>query len=139
MFDWPRKFRLLARIAGVTLVGALCSLSALADEQNQKLFGAPKDASAVAPSSAGGLAQITLSLALVLAAVFACAWAMRKMRSLGGKGGGAIEVIAERSIGPKERVLVVKIGSQQLVLGVAQNAVSMLYVLEAGAELSTNV
>jgi flagellar protein FliO/FliZ len=72
---------------------------------------------------------VTLSLVLVLAAVFAAAWAMRKLRGFGRSGAGAIEIVAEIALGPKERAVLVQVGKQQLLLGVTANQVSALHVL----------
>ena len=69
-------------------------------------------------SGAGSLAQVTLSLVLVLAAVFAAAWAMRSLRGFGRSGAGAIEIVAEIALGPKERAVLMQVGKQQLLLGV---------------------
>ena len=113
------------------LLGAallLPSLSALA--QSDKPFAAPKATSHAVVSGAGSLGQVTLSLLLVLAAVFAAAWLVRHLRGLGKFGSQAITVIADVGLGPKERAVLVQVGSKQLLLGVAPGRVSTLHVLD---------
>jgi flagellar protein FliO/FliZ len=76
----------------------------------------------------GSLAQVTLSLILVLAAVFAAAWVARRLR-FGRFGSGPIEIIADVAVGAKERAVLVQVGKQQLLLGVAPGRVNTLHVL----------
>jgi flagellar protein FliO/FliZ len=76
-------------------------------------------------------------LLLVLAAVFAAAWLVRRVRGLGKFGSPAISVIAEVGLGPKERAVLVQIGKQQLLLGVAPGRVSTLHVLDEPVTAAT--
>ena len=92
-------------------------------------FAAPETAKAVAASPAAGLAQVTLSLMLVLAAVFAAAWVVRRLRTFGRPGAGAINIIADVALGTKERAVLIQVGAQQLLLGVAPGQVKTLHVL----------
>ena len=73
--------------------------------------------------------QVTLSLLLVLAAVFAAAWLMRRLRGFGKVGQGAIEILADIPLSTKERAMLVRVGKQQLLLGVAPGRVNTLHVL----------
>ena len=66
---------------------------------------------------------------LVLAAVFAAAWVVRRLRSFGKLGAGAIEIIADVALGTKERAVLIQVGAQQLLLGVAPGRVNTLHVL----------
>lgn len=91
-------------------------------------FAAPESVTG-APSAAGGLAQVTLSLMLVLAAVFAAAWVVRRLRTFGRPGAGAINIIADVALGTKERAVLIQVGAQQLLVGVAPGRVNTLHVL----------
>jgi len=91
-------------------------------------FAAPESVTG-APSAAGGLAQVTLSLMLVLAAVFAAAWVVRRLRNFGRPGAGAINIIADVALGTKERAVLIQVGAQQLLIGVAPGRVNTLHVL----------
>jgi flagellar protein FliO/FliZ len=118
--------RALAFVTYVTCVTFVTFSTAFSAE---KPFAAPEIAENVPVSSAGSLAQVTLSLLLVLAAVFAAAWLVRRLRGFGRPGNGAIEVIADLPLSAKERAVLVRVGNQQLLLGVAPGRVSTLYVL----------
>src|SRR5690606_33816765 len=111
----------LAYIASITVVAWMASSAVLAAEAEP--FAAPRAADPIATSPAGGLVQVTLSLLLVLAAVFAAAWAVRRLRGFGRLAPGAIEVIADVALGPKERAVLVQVGKQQLLLGVASGKI----------------
>jgi flagellar protein FliO/FliZ len=81
------------------------------------------------PGPSGGLLRLVLSLALVLGAVVACAWLMRRLRGIGGGGSRAIEVLAQASLGARERAVLVRVGGHELLLGVASGSVRTLLVL----------
>lgn len=106
---------------------ALTSIAHAAEQS--KPFAAPQAADPVSSTSAGSLAQVTLSLVLVLGAVFAAAWVVRRLRGFGRFGGGAIQIVAEIGLGAKERAVLIQVGKQQLLLGVTANQVSTLHVL----------
>jgi flagellar protein FliO/FliZ len=126
---------MLAVIRGMALRGffisaaitALC-LAAPAVFAAEK-FGAPQAAESATAADAGGLAQVTLSLLLVLAVVFGAAWVVRRLRGFGKFGGGAVQIVTEIAVGTKERVVLVQVGNQQLLLGVAPGRVNTLHVL----------
>jgi flagellar protein FliO/FliZ len=135
---------LLAVIRGMAVRGlvitagvlALC-LAAPAVFAAEK-FAAPKPNETAAAVGAGGLAQVTLSLLLVLAAVFAAAWVVRRLRGFGKFGNGALQVVTEIAVGTKERVVLIQVGSQQLLIGVAPGRVSTLHVLSEPVSTATN-
>jgi flagellar protein FliO/FliZ len=108
-------------------VAALCLVApvVLAAEK----FAAPKASEPATAVGAGGLAQVTLSLLLVLAAVFAAAWVVRRMRGFGKFGNSSLRIVTEIAVGTKERAVLVQVGNQQLLLGVAPGRVTTLHVL----------
>lgn len=114
----------VAQAVAVTLLMSAASAAFAAEP-----FAAPKAADPVTATSAGSLAQVTLSLVIVLAAVFAAAWAVRRLRNFGKFGAGAIEIVADVAVGTKERAVLVQVGNQQLLLGVAPGRVTTLHVL----------
>jgi flagellar protein FliO/FliZ len=97
-----------------------------------KAFAAPGAAASLPTSGAGGIGQVTLALLLVLAAVFAAAWLMRRLRGLTTGGPQGIEIVSQVTLGARERAVIVKVGATQLLLGVAQGQVSLLHVLPEG-------
>jgi len=109
--------------------GALLATLAGVAAAAEKPFAAPHSVAPAPAGSAGSLAQVTLSLLLVLAAVFAAAWVVRRMRGFGKFGANTIQIVADTALGPKERAVLIQVGQQQLLLGVAPGRVNMLHVL----------
>jgi flagellar protein FliO/FliZ len=99
------------------------------------LFAAPHAAAAAAPVGAGGLASVTMALLIVLAAIFAVAWLARRVRGVGNRVGNAIDVLADMPLGPKERAVLLKVGNEQILIGVAPGRVSALHVLRDPIEV----
>ena len=91
-------------------------------------FAAPDMASGPSPTGLGGLGEVTLALGVVLAAIFALAWLVRRVRAVAGRA-EALAVLAEVRIGPKERAVLLKVGAAQLLVGVAPGQVATLHVL----------
>jgi flagellar protein FliO/FliZ len=80
---------------------------------------------------APGLLQTTLGLALVLALIFGAAWLLRRLTPA-GRSGTLIKVVATQSVGQRERVVLIEVGDQWLLLGVAPGAVRTLQTLPKG-------
>jgi flagellar protein FliO/FliZ len=114
-----------SKVLAAALLPAVTSVAFAAEQP----FAAPEAANAVSTSATGGLVQVTLSLMLVLAAVFASAWVVRRFRSFGRPGAGAINIIADVALGTKERAVLIQVGAQQLLVGVAPGRVNTLHVL----------
>jgi flagellar protein FliO/FliZ len=80
------------------------------------------------PSVLGGF-QVFFALIIVLGAIFACAWLLRRVGP-GQVGGNAqLRVIGGVMVGAKERVVIVEVRDTWLVLGVTTAEVSTLHTL----------
>ncbi len=101
--------------------------------QPARRFAAPDIAASPATSTAGGIGQMLFGLVVVLAAVFVVAFVARRMRSIGGSGVNGIEVLAQSSLGNKEKAVIVRVDGERLLLGVASGQVSLLKTLSAEA------
>lgn len=93
------------------------------------MFAAPQTAPATHAGALGGLGEVTLALLLVLGAVFALAWVLKRVRGFGSRVGRSVEVLAQVPLGQKERAVLVKVGATQILVGVAPGHVNTLYVL----------
>jgi flagellar protein FliO/FliZ len=93
------------------------------------VFAAPGAVSSVPGSGVAGIGQVTLALCIVLGAIFLCAWLARRMRNISSGRAGAVNVISEVRLGPKERAVLLQVGSTQLLVGVAPGRISALHVL----------
>lgn len=110
------------------LLGGVPALMAAAAEAPRR-FAAPEVASAPAASGATGIGQVMLALVIVLAAVFAAALVLKRLRGFTGGGSDGIEVLSQAAVGPKERVVIVRVAGNRLLLGVASGQVNLLQTL----------
>lgn len=94
-------------------------------------FASPQTAAPLAAAPhAGSVLEMLLALALVLVAIFALAWLIRRLRSFPGGRSSLLRQIAELPLGDKERAVVVAVGQQYWLLGVAPGRVTLLQPLD---------
>jgi flagellar protein FliO/FliZ len=70
--------------------------------------------------------QLILGLGLVLAMVVGALWLLKQLTQRRGTASSMLKVVAGTAVGPRERVVIVEVGSTWLVLGVAPGRVSAL-------------
>ena len=70
-----------------------------------------------------------VGLAVVLGMLFAMVWLMRRSGALRQTATGGLRLVAGLAVGTRERVVLVEIGEQWLVLGVAPGAVRHLHTM----------
>jgi flagellar protein FliO/FliZ len=114
---------------------ALLAFAGTAPASGTRPFAAPQSIGQPIPT-ASSLGEVTLALLLVLAAVFAVAWLVRRVRGFGNRVGNAIDVLAEIPLGQKERAVLLKVGQTQILLGVAPGRVNTLHVLAEPLDLT---
>jgi flagellar protein FliO/FliZ len=83
-------------------------------------------AGSAAPELGASVLQMMFGLAVVIALLFACLWLIRRLSAPRG-GGAAIKILGAAAVGPRERVVLVELGEQVLVLGVAPGSVTRLH------------
>ena len=71
------------------------------------------------PLSVSSLAQLTLSLIAIVGLIFAISWALKRFRLAGPRGRGAIAVLDELTLSPRERILLIRVGEAQVLVGIA--------------------
>ncbi|MAX52530.1 MULTISPECIES: flagellar biosynthetic protein FliO [unclassified Methylophaga] len=92
------------------------------------------------PLSAVNLLQTILGLALVLACIVAVAWLLKRTNRFHTAANGKLKVIAGIALGTRERLVLVQVGEEQLLLGVTAQQINTLHKLEtplSEAESST--
>lgn len=70
--------------------------------------------------------QVTLGLLFVLLLIAGLAWSVSRLRGVVPGAQAPVKVIGAAAVGTRERVVVVEVGGQWLVLGVAAGGVSLL-------------
>lgn len=90
-------------------------------------FATPARSGAL-PSAAGGLLRVALALIVVLAAIFGAGWLSRRVHGTGKARHPGLEVLAQLPLGPRERAVLIRVGAQQLLVGVAGGCIRTLHV-----------
>jgi flagellar protein FliO/FliZ len=75
-----------------------------------------------------GLLQATLGLAVVLGVIWFIVWLLRRFTPLAKGGASPIKLIAHTPLGQRERIVVIEIADDWLVLGVAPGRINTLQV-----------
>ena len=87
--------------------------------------------SVVAPVMGGSdLLGMGLSMLVVVAAIVVLGWFFSRSRFAGSGASDVISVVATRALGPKERLLVVEVADQQLLIGMTSTAIQTLHVFD---------
>jgi len=86
-----------------------------------------------APSSSSGLvaqlAQLVFGLLLVLGLIFFLAWLLRRFQHATPNSGQVIELIGSKALGPRDRLLLVQVGEEQILLGISPGRITPLHVM----------
>lgn len=69
--------------------------------------------------------QWLLSLLVVLAVILMLAWIAKKARVFGSNH-QQLQVVATLPLGPKERIMVIKVGNEQVLVGVTGQQINLL-------------
>lgn len=99
----------------------------LALQFSPPVLAAEGEVQSLSPSHA---LQVLLSLVLVLALIFGLVWLMRRAGQGSWQNTRQLKVLASLALGQREKVVVVAIGDEQIVLGVTPQQVSLLKTLE---------
>ncbi len=113
---------------------ALCSAPVYADLKNTQ----STTSKVTDPVSWGDFSQVFLGLIIVVIAIFAMAWMIKRMGYIQTRTHGQLKVIGGVALGQRERLVLVQVGEQQLLLGIAPGNVSTLHVLEKPIDLDSH-
>ncbi|WP_177410783.1 flagellar biosynthetic protein FliO [Pseudomonas sp. LB-090624] len=109
---------------------AIAALAALFASHACLAAATPAVSPAATPGSLGGqLAQMVFGLLLVVGLIFFLAWLLRRLQSTAVKGGQVIEIVGSRAIGPRDRLLLVQVGKEQILIGHTPGSIEALHVL----------
>ena len=118
---------------------AIAAFAALLASQVCLAAATPTATPATAPGSLGGqLAQMVFGLLLVVGLIFFLAWVLRRMQSTAVKGGQVIEIVGSRAIGPRDRLLLVQVGKEQILIGHTPGSIEALHVLAEPVQVPDN-
>lgn len=83
--------------------------------------------------------RLVLGLLLVLGLVVLLAWLLRQVQRWQPRSGQIIQVLASQSLGPRERLVLIQVGEQQILLGVAAGQITPVHVLTTPVSVSEEV
>lgn len=79
-----------------------------------------------APATAGNLLQVVLGLIVVLGLMAAAAWLLKRFGAARMASGAPVRIIGGVAVGSRERIMVVEVADQWIVVGVAPGRISTL-------------
>ncbi|BFM16550.1 hypothetical protein R50073_27330 [Maricurvus nonylphenolicus] len=79
------------------------------------------------PNHASYIGQVIVGLLLVLAMIFAIAWLLRRFGQGTLVGSQQMKVVSSLPLGPRERLIIVDVNGEQLLIGVAPGRISQLH------------
>jgi flagellar protein FliO/FliZ len=83
------------------------------------------------PYDADGLGSLSLTLGIIVLLLWGGIWAMRRMRPGVGFGNARdCAILRSLALGPRERLVVVQVGTRQLVVGIGSASVSLICELD---------
>ena len=113
------------------LTGALCmTCTAVAQAAPAVTAAQPVAANAMSPA-AGSLLQTILALTFVLALLGGLAWLMKRFGPRSHVGTVPIRLVGALSLGGRERIMVVEVGNQWIVVGASPGRVNALATMPA--------
>lgn len=108
-------------------------------EYVQRLVGTGSEGeSSQSPASTTQLAMTVAGLFAVVGMIFVVAWLVRRLS--GGQFGhsnAVIKILATQPIGTKERICLIDVGGQQVLVGITAQSMQTLMVLDQPIDLKT--
>ncbi len=83
----------------------------------------------------GQLVQLLLGLVLVIGLIFLLAWLMRRVQQITPRGGQVIKIVASQALGPRDRLVLVQVGGEQVLLGLTAGRINALHVMNEPVHL----
>lgn len=99
--------------------------------------GAVKGAN-IEPLSVGNILTTVGALAIVLGILMAAAWLLRRSRLGLGSTSGPIDVVAQQALGVKERVLLLHVAGQNILVGSAGGQLRKLHSWEGERPIASH-
>ncbi|QBM17519.1 hypothetical protein MARI_16340 [Marinobacter sp. JH2] len=108
------------------LLPALLSMPAIAEQAAEPAQKVARNT----PDTVGMIISLGLGLVAVIAVIYGCAWLIRRMTGTAGMNNNAIRVVSVLAIGTRERIALVEVGGQQILLGITPGSIRTLQVFD---------
>ena len=90
---------------------------------------ASSDIAVVEPLSTSYLMKLTGGLILVVAAIFCLAWLLKRLKLTQHSQHGLLKIVAGLPLGTRDRIIVLQVGEEQLLLGLSPGRIENLHTL----------
>lgn len=94
------------------------------------LFAAPATQGESGTTLIGQLAQLGMGLIIVVGLIFLLGYLMRRVGPMAPQGCQHIQVISSYPLGPRDRLVLVDVGGQQMLLGISPGRINTLHVFD---------
>ena len=123
----------------LVVAGWLAALPVLAGEKEATAAEAAVQVAARSSMTdlGGQMVQLLLGLLLVIGLIFLLAWLARRLQQQlpAGSSNDTIQLLATRPLGPRERLLLVQVGKEQVLLGLTPGSIETLHVMQEPVEV----
>jgi flagellar protein FliO/FliZ len=132
-------------LAGIATAVALPAWSADLAETAEPLVAAKSTGSTpVLPASTPSMAELDISgllgsLLLVVLCIVAVMWLLRKSRLISGPSQAGVAVVGQIPLSMKEKLLVVQVGDEKLLLGCTSAAINTLHTWTSPQDSDTPI
>lgn len=93
----------------------------------------------ISPVNSEKVLTIIGGLLFIIALILVAGWLSRKYMGVAGIGKGVIRIVSGLSLGGKDRIVVVEVGGEQVLLGISPGRISKLHTLSERIEVSNDV
>ncbi len=83
----------------------------------------------VEPLSTSYLMKLTSGLILVVVTIFGIAWLLKRLKLTQQTQNGLLKVVAGLPLGTRERIVVLQVGEEQILLGLSPGRIEKLHIL----------
>jgi len=91
------------------------------------------------PIGIGNFMQMAFGLLIVIGAILVMTWLICRMGHVQARVSGALKILGGLSLGQRERVVLMQIGEQQLVVGITPGNIRTLLVLDKPISVEASV
>ena len=108
---------------------SLAPVSVFEKSMSEPLTIDPQGAASLTQNWAGQAIETTGALLLVIAAVLGVSLLLRHLQRRAGGNSGQLQVLHALAVGSKDRVLLIQVGGDQILLGLGSNGLRHLHTL----------
>jgi len=91
--------------------------------------------SAIEPMSPSYLLKLSGGLLLVVVVIFALAWLVKRLNLAQHSQNGLLRIVAGLAVGTKDRIVLLQVGEEQILLGLSPGRIEKLHTLAHPVEI----